>query len=183
MTKEKYLTLQEDYIEHILEYVKDSGSLFPHISVFADIVTPKEDEKDKPALIHIPIDDKFMENEETKEKFVNDILPDVFKSLKKKFIPAGVAWASEAWMRTAGADFDIDKDDWKSIKAKKEIIIITIESDFGDTCFMYEIKRTGSQVNSDGELVNIVDLVKLDELSTPDSIGGRFSGLFKKFKD
>jgi len=183
MTKEKYLILQEDYIEHILEYVKDSGSLFPHISVFADIAVPKKDEIDKPALIHIPIDDKFMETEDSKDEFVNKILPGVFKSLKEKFIPAGVAWASEAWMRTAGADFDIDKDDWKSIKNKKEIIIITIESDFGDSCFMYEMKRLGSQVNSDGELTNIIELKKLDELSTPDAIGGRFSGLFKKIKD
>lgn len=183
MTKEKYLTLQEDYIEHILDYVKDSGNLFPHISVFADIAVPKEDEINKPALIHIPIDDKFMETEDTKDEFINKILPDVFKSLKEKFIPAGVAWASEAWMRTAGSDFDMDKDDWKSIKNKKEIIIITIESDFGDSCFMYEMKRKGSQVNSDGELTNIIELKKLDELSTPDSIGGRFSGLFKKLKD
>jgi hypothetical protein len=183
MTKEKYLDLQEDYIEHILEYVKDSGSLFPHISVFADIIKPKKDEINKPALIHIPIADKFMETEDTKDEFIDEILPDVFKSLKKKFIPAGVAWASEAWMRVAGSDFDIDKDDWKAIKTKKEIIIITIESDFGDACFMYEIKRNGAQVNSNGELVSSVELEKLDELSSPDAVGGRFSGLFKKLKD
>lgn len=183
MTKEKYFDLQEDYIEHILDYVKESGNLFPHISIFADMLKPKEDEKDKPALIHIPIDNKFMENDETKNEFVNDILPDVFKSLKEKFIPVGVAWAAEAWMRIPEKGFNSDKDDWKAVPIRKEIIMINIESEFGNTCFMYEIKRLGVQVTADGELTDSVELIKLDELDSPSNIGGRFSGLFNKFKD
>lgn len=183
MTKEKYLELQEDYIQHILEYVKESGNLFPHISIFADITKPKEEEKNKPALIHIPIDDKFMENEDTKDQFINEILPDVFKSLKEKFIPVGVAWASEAWMRVANKNFNPNTDDWKAIPVKKEIIMISIESEFNNACIMYEIKRMGTQVNADGELTSCVELEKLDELGSQDGVGGRFSGLFKKLKD
>jgi hypothetical protein len=183
MTKEKYFDLQEDYIQHIMDYVKESGNLFPHISIFADIIEPKDEEIDKPALIHIPIEDKFMEDGDTKDEFINDIIPDVFKSLKQRFIPVGVAWASEAWMRTADKNSDPEKKEWKGLSPKKEIIIISIESEFGDNCFMYEIKRLGIQVNSDGELTDSIELEKLEDLSSPDSVGGRFSGLFKKFKD
>ena len=124
-----------------------------------------------------------MENEETKDEFINDVLPDVFKSLKKKFIPVGVAWASEAWMRVADKDFNPNTDDWKAVPIKKEIIIITIESEFDNTCITYEIKRNGSQVNSDGELTSSIELEKLDEMASPTSVGGRFTGLFKKLKD
>ncbi len=71
MTREEYFDLQEDYINHILEYVKESGGLFPHISIFADIIKPKKEERGKPALIHIPIDDDFMKDEESKDYFVD----------------------------------------------------------------------------------------------------------------
>lgn len=186
MTKEQYHDLQEDYIQHVLEYVKDNGSLFPHISIFADIINPTEEQKDKPALIHIPIDDEYMENEDGKEKFVEEILPLTFEELRKKFIPHGVAWAAEAWMRLADKDFNPSKDNWKSIPIRKEVIMISIESEDGNDFFIYEMKRLGKQINSDGELIDIVELERFDdEISKKSStqLGGRFTGLFKKLKN
>jgi hypothetical protein len=184
MTKEQYFDLQEDYIQHILDYVKETGGLFPHISILADIKKPTEEEKDKPALIHIPIDNEFMEDEESKDKFVDDVLPILFSQVKKKFEPKAVAWASEAWMRVVDKDFDPNVQDWKALPIKKEIIIITIESEYDEHLFVYEIKRLGKQVNSEGEMVDMVELEKLDdEFGKAQKAGGRFSGLLKKFKD
>jgi hypothetical protein len=186
MTKEQYHDLQDDYIQHILEYVKDNGNLFPHISIFADIIDPKEEEMDKPALIHIPIDDEYMKDEDSKDEFVDEVLPKVFKELKKRFIPHGIAWAAEAWMRVVDKNFNPSKDNWKSIPVRKEVIMISIESEDGNEFFMYEIKRSGKQVNSDGEFVDIVELERFnDEVikKSPEQITGRFTGLFKKFKN
>jgi hypothetical protein len=183
MTDEQYQNLQEDYINHILEYVKESGNLFPHISVFADIIKPKnESEKDKPALIHIPIDDEYMKDDESKDRFVDGILPDVFKDLKEKFAPKAIGWAAEAWMRVIDKkNFNPEKDNWKAIPVRKEVIMINIETENKQECFLYEIKRLGKQVNSDGEMTDIIELNKLDDLSNHESMAGRFSGLFQKF--
>jgi hypothetical protein len=185
MTKEKYFDLQEDYINHILSYVKQSGGLFPHISVFADIIDPKEDEIDKPALIHIPIDDDFMKDDESKDRFVDVELPKAFKELKKKFEPAGIAWAAEAWMRVIEKkNFDVIQDNWKAIPVKKEVIMISIESkDYDKKCILYEIKRQGKQVNNDGELIDNIELERLEDMANPDQMSGRFSGLLKKFNN
>jgi hypothetical protein len=184
MTNEEYHDLKEDYIQHILDYVKDNGSLFPHLSVFADIKKPKEEEIGKPALIHIPIDDEYMKDDESKDRFVDEILPNLFKELKTRFTPHGVAWAAEAWMRVAEKDFDPSKDNWKAIPIKKEIIMISVESENANDCFIYEIKRIGKQVNSDGDFVDIVELERLDgDFATATKLAGRFTGLFKKIKD
>lgn len=186
MTKEEYSDLQEDYVQHILDYVKDHGSLFPHISIFADIINPKEEEMGKPALIHIPIDDEYMESEEKKDLFVDEILPTAFEELKKKFTPYGVAWAAEAWLRVADKDFNSSKDNWKAIPIKKEVIMISIESENGNEFFIYEIRRLGKQVNNHGDLVDIVELERFDNdfnKQSSSNLAGRFTGLFKKFKD
>jgi len=114
------------------------------------------------------------------------VLPKVFKELKKRFIPHGIAWAAEAWMRVADKNFNSSKDDWKSIPIRKEVIMISIESEDGNEFFMYEIKRSGKQVNSDGEFVDIVELERFDDeviKKSPEQITGRFTGLFKKFKN
>ena len=179
MTKEKYHDLEDDYINHILKYVKESGGLFPHISIFAE---DKDPEQTKPALIHIPIEDSYMEDDAGKERFIKNVLPGVFRALKEEFIPVGTAWASEAWMRFPGKDFDPEKDNWKEIPIKKEVIIIQTESDFGTSCVIYEIKREGKQINSDGELTDNVTLERLDDLKNPEHMSGRFSGLFNKLK-
>lgn len=184
MTEEQYYKLKEDYIEHILEYVREEGGLFPHLSILADIKEPSPEEENKPALIHIPIDEQYMESEENKDEFVYDILPVVFKKLKKDFTPTAIAWASEAWMRIVDKNFDVSKQNWKEIPIKKEVIIITIESEFENISHLYEIKRKGKQINSEGTLIDAIQLEKLDEeFKGASKVEGRFSGLFKKFKD
>jgi hypothetical protein len=184
MTDEQFIELKQDYIDHIKRYVVEEGGIFPHISVFADSKNPKIEEEKKPAIIHIPIPDEFM-NDEGKETFLKEIVPMVFSKIKEKFIPYGVGWASEAWMRTIekGSDFDIDKDDYKKLPIKKEIVIITVETEDSKDALIYDINREGKQINSDGELVDKVSLVLNEDMKNPDGLDGRFSGLLKKFKD
>lgn len=182
MTNDEFLSLKEDYIDNIEKYVKEEGSLFPHVSIFADFKNPKESEG-KPAIIHIPIPDEYMENDNSKEEFVETVLPDIFSKVKEKFIPVAVGWASEAWMRIADKKENVT--DYKKLPIKKEVIIITIEANKEmnfSQCALYEIKRNGIQVNSDGELKNNVTLEFLEGMD-PKEMGGRFSQLLSKFKD
>jgi hypothetical protein len=182
MTDKQYLELREDYIKHITEYVIDNGGLFPHLTIFADVKKPKEGEEDRPAIIHIPIPDEFMQSNDMKDKFVDDVVPDLFKNINKDFIPHGIGWAAEAWMRIADKSFDPSKNDWKKIPIRKEVIMISIESDGPAESLIYEIKREGKQVNSDGDLVDVIKLEQQFKDDMTPSAGGRFTGLFKKLK-
>lgn len=181
MTPEKLAELKDDYIQHLVEVISETGGLYPHITIFADVIHPKKGEEDKPAIIHIPIPNKFMKDDDMKEEFIEDVLPDIFRDVKKDFVPHGVAWSSEAWLRT------IDKggkmpDNYKNLPIKKEVIIVTMGTKENEDVILYEVKREGKQVNSDGDLVDNIKLEKLDDMK-PDSVEGRFSGLFKKFDD
>jgi hypothetical protein len=181
MTEEKYQEIKEYYKEHLIDLISETGGLYPHLTIFADIKNPSKEDKDKPAIIHLPIPDKYMKDDDTKDEFVDEVLPDIAKKVKEEFIPQGVAWASEAWMRVVEKDEEMPKN-WKKLPIKKEIVIVTIETDSKEEADIYEIKREGKQVTSDGNLVDKITLEKFEE-SSPSSIGGRFSGLFKNFKD
>ena len=184
MTNKQFIELKQDYIDHIKKYVGEEGGIFPHISVFAESKNSKVEEE-KPAIIHIPIPDDIMSDDYGKEVFVTKIVPKIFSKIKETFVPYAVAWASEAWMRTVekGSDFDIDKDDYKQLPIKKEILIITIETEDLQNAYIYDINREGKQINSDGELVDKVSLQLNEDIQNPDNLDGRFSGLLKKFKD
>jgi hypothetical protein len=181
MTNEQFDVLKEEFISNIKSYVTECGGIFPHISVFADIKNPKEGE-DKPALIHIPIPDEYMENDESKDIFVDEIFPKIATELKNRFTPTALAWTAEAWVRTMNKDGKMP-DDYKTLPVQKEVIIITIESDTNKECVIYDIIRSGKQITSDGDMVDIVELVESENLRHPDGLGGRFAGLFSKLKD
>jgi len=182
MTPEKYEDIREAYIEHITDLITDMGALYPHVTVFAEQKDPKEGDEDKPAIIHIPIPEQLTESDEGKETFVEEILPDVFTTLKEQFIPYAVAWSSEAWMRVIDKTDKIP-DNYKDIPIKKEVIIITLETSKKEEIIIYEIKRDGKQVNQFGNFVDRIELILQPNMAVPTSIGGRFSGLFKKFND
>jgi hypothetical protein len=180
MTQEQFNTLKTEFISNIKEYVTDSGGIFPHLSIFADL---QEDDETKPALIHVPIPEELMMDDEGKDKFVNIVFPEIAKEVKKRnFKPMAIAWTAEAWVRTADKNKGLPED-WKKLPIEKEVVIITIESDDDKECVLYDIVRNGKQVNSDGEIVDNVTLIEAKDLKYPDGIVGRFSGLFSKLKD
>jgi len=161
--------------------MKDTGGLFPHIVIFAEHKTPEENQPAN-SIIHIPIPSQYMDTENDKNELVDEIFPSIFKKVNETFIPSAIGWASEAWMRTAGADFDIDKEDYKTLPIQKEVLFICIETANDSKTYVYEIKRNGQQINSDGELTDSIDLIEIPEMKNVDKTEGRFSGLYKKLK-
>jgi hypothetical protein len=175
MTEESFKDLKETYIEHIQQYIKDVGNLFSHITIFAEQKNAKKNSK--PAIIHIPIPDEYLETDEMKDKFLEDILPDVFKSVKKEFIPSGVAWSAEAWVRII--DNKNIPENYKDSPIKKEVIFISIETKDKYETVIYDIERNGKQVNLDGSISDIIKLTKAKESGMNTGAGGRFTELFK----
>jgi hypothetical protein len=186
MTEQEHLEVIDLYLDHIKEYMIQAGGLFPHITVFADQKnkkTEEDTEKTTKAIIHVPIPSEYMKSDADKDVFIEEIVPSVFKSITERFIPAGMAWASEAWMRVADADtFDPKRDNYKNIPIKKEVLFISIETDYINETRIYDIERKGKQVNGDGELIDHIKLTENQELKTPDKVEGRFAGLYKKLK-
>jgi hypothetical protein len=181
MTNEEYIEIKKDYMEHINEVITNHGELFPHITIFADQLHPDEANEGKPAVIHIIIPDEFMENEDTKDKFVYQMMPDIFKDLKKDFKPHGIAWAAEAWMRVAiKGEYVPGSEEYKNLP-KKEVVIISISTTDEDETIIYEMIRKGKQINSHGTLTDIVVLEKMPEVGNSKNAVGRFTNLFKKF--
>ena len=174
MTEETFKDLKDAYIDHLKEMMIEEGALYPVITIFADHV----DETDvKGAIVHLPIPPEYMQSGETKDEFVEDILPKIAEEVKKKFIPHAVAWSAEAWMRTADV-----KEDGKlepSIE-KQEVIIINVETEGNTETSIYKIIRRGMQVDESG----LKDPIELEKTMEEAHMGadGRFTGLFKKFK-
>lgn len=179
MTPEKFEELKKDYIDHIKNVVNVTGGMFPHISVIAD------DKDDQASLIHIPIPDQIMENDEDKDRFIDEILPEIAEKLHKdEFRPYAVTWAAECWMRTFSKEQkkEVLYNGWKSLP-KKEIVFVSIETADNTEVITYDIIRKGMKVDKQGDMIEDVSLeeIKQDELPTSD-MGGRFSKLFNKFK-
>jgi hypothetical protein len=175
MTPEKFEEVKEAYIEHITDMMADMSGIYPHITLFGDMLNPKPEDEGKPAIIHIPIPESYMEND-NKHEFIEDLMPSIYKDLKKDFSIYAVAWASEAWMRTVSKE----NPELKSPK-KKEILILTIGTEKEEEVIIYEMKRKGKQVNKSGDLVDIIELILLPENDGISKVSGTFAGLFKKF--
>jgi len=182
MTEEKYIELKDTYLKNIKRYMTEEGGLFSHISVFAEKLECNEDddEASKNAIIHIPLPDKIANSDEGKEYFVTKMLPEIASSLKESFITTGVAWASEAWLRSSHID-DKQPENWKDMPIKKEVLMVSMESEFGNETSVYEIVRSGMKVTEEG-LSDTIELIKDEELSGENlNFEGRFTGLYKKF--
>ena len=182
MTEEKYIELKDTYLKNIKRYMTEEGGLFSHISVFAEKLECNEDddEASKNAIIHIPLPEKIANSDEGKEYFVTKMLPEIASSLKESFVTTGVAWASEAWLRSSHID-DKQPENWKDMPIKKEVLMISMESAFGNETSVYEIVRSGMKVTEEG-LSDTIELIKDEELSGENlNFEGRFTGLYKKF--
>jgi len=175
MTEEKYLEIKEGYVNNIKRYLLQMGNIFPHITVFGTELENPE----KSAIIHIPIEGKFLKSEETKDLFVDEIVPEIAKKLKERFVTEGVAWTSEAWIR----EFPTDKglpDNWKSAPIKEEVLMINLQFPNKTELMVYEIKRLGKQVNDDGDLTDHIELIERD-ISNAEHGKGRLTNLLEKF--
>jgi hypothetical protein len=175
VTEEKYQEIKTRHVDHVKNYMTDMGGIFPHLTVYGKSKRQEED-----AIIHIPIPDELMKSEELKDKFVDTILPKIAEKIRIDFDPYGVAWTSEAWVRTAGKEEGVP-DNWKTIPIDGEILMVNMDFENKSEMLVYDIKRNGKQVTEDGDIVDHVELIEKD-MKEASGWGGRFTGLLKKFK-
>lgn len=182
MTEEQFNEVKETYIKSIKELMQEETGMEPHITVFAEKLEEDEDGI-VPAILHMAIPSDLMNSQEGKDKLIDIVIPQVAEKVKKQFKPYGVAWTSEAWVRKAHKD-DVDNDildNWKELPISKEILMINIESEFGNEMTIYEIKRNGMEVTENG-LKDTVELILDEELTAETgNMTGRFTGLYNKF--
>jgi uncharacterized protein YutD len=177
MTQEQFNEMKESYISYMKDFMKEFGQFGPMITVFAD--NPQEEER--PAIIHIPIPPQFMKNNETKDEFVNEMVPEMFADIKERFKPYAVAWAAEAWIRRLSKN-DHFEGDYEQLP-KKEVIFVSFQQKDNNTGIVYNIKRNGKQVTATGDIVDQVELEEDKEFVDLEGMEGRFSNLFSKFDD
>ena len=181
MTEEQYIELKNTYLGNIKKYMQQEGGMFSHISIFAEPLDTEDEDDPKTAIIHIPIPEKMANSENGKEYFISKMVPDIADTVKQQFNTVGVVWASEAWLRVANKDEESKLENWKDMPIKKEVLMIAIESKFGNEALIYEIVRKGMQVTEDG-LSDTIELIKDEALSGENlNFEGRFTGLYKKF--
>lgn len=155
MNREELDQLKKDYLDHIREHLVEHGNIFTHIALFGN-----SKETDEKALVHVIVDGKYLTDDAEKEKYATKILPKIAEDIKKQFTLDAVAWTSEGYMRTAHEKF---KGNWKELPVQKEVLMILFKDAEHTQSNLFEIKRTGSVVNSEG---NLVDQVSLEELTT-----------------
>ncbi len=123
-----------------------------------------------------------MKSGNTKQIFVDEMVPKIFSEIKQKFDAKALVFTSEAWMRSSNKN-ELSDFEYENLP-KIEIVMISIETAKGSEMSNYEIKREGKQVNSDGKFVDRVSLVKIpDEKGNIKNPIGRFSNLFSKLKN
>jgi hypothetical protein len=159
--------MKDEYIDHLKTLMVEEGFIPPIITVFA-----RNLENDEKAVIHIPIPAEFMKDEESKDEFVEKVFPKVAKKVKEEFNPVALVWSAEAWMTI----MDEDEQD------RKEVVMISVETNKKQQSLIYEIKRNGMEYVKDKGLV---EKIELDELINQSGLKaeGRFVGLFKNFND
>jgi hypothetical protein len=176
MDKEKFIEIKEGYLNDIKSMLLENESLSATITIIGE-----ERKSLSSSIVHIPLPEKIINSDEGKQMFVDVMIPEISKKINEKFSIYAVAWASEAWMREAPVnDYNPEKDNYKDLPIKKEILIITIDTEIAVENHVYEIVRMS--IGPNGDLVEKLDLVELPEMSK--AMGeseGRFSGLYKKF--
>lgn len=177
--KEKLQEMKDTYLESIKGYLNSTGGIEPHLTLFAE---HKEAERnEETAIIHVPIPDKFMKDDQGKERFVEEVIPQMAEKLHEKFVLQAVMWTSEAWVRSLPKG-QPEPENYKDLPIEKEIVIVIFETTDEKSMQAYDILRQGKQINEKGELTERVELKFDQNLSGSDYPTGRFTGLLKKFQ-
>lgn len=183
MTNEIFEEIKAEHINNIKQYIKKEGNMFSQITVIGENKVIIEKEDTKPAIIIIPIPEEALESDKNKETFINDMLPEIFAKIQEEFIPKATIWVAEAWMRSTTKNFDFDKEDYKKLPISKEVLFIVVETIDKSETIIFDIKRSGVQVNNEGKMIDTIDLIPIPEYTQePNLLSGRFSNLFKIFK-
>lgn len=201
LDKKAVESFKQDAYRMLNRAIADNGGLPPCVAILTKI-----DDDYKAILTVVP--DTFFNDENGKDKFVNDQLPKLFENLinENKF-PICFMFASEAYVSvidTQNSDIDLEnltkelknenfvtedkiknlfnKDDLKMIKT--ECIIFSFETLNESELKVKKINRNGQVVNSKGELVDAIEFEDFELGDQEDVIknaSGRFSNILKRF--
>jgi hypothetical protein len=185
--------LKNDYVNFVKDTIQEMGELYPSFTIFCELKEKLDEETDEKALgmVHIPIPSSFMEDGDSKDELIAEVLPKIFKEIKKKFIPYALAWSSEVWVKKVSKDEAKTQEEAFKIAQEKvnkeEAVFINIQSTYDNEVLVYHIERNGKQINNEGDLVDKIDLIPSTDfgegLASNKAVGGRFSGLFNKLND
>ena len=113
MTNEEFEELKTSYIENIKKYMVDSGGLFSHLSIFGEHKEP-EDGQPVTAIIHVPIDPRFLKSDQSKDVFVDEVVPELAKVINDNFgIIEGLMTTVHATTATQLTVDGPSKKDWR----------------------------------------------------------------------
>jgi len=171
---EHFEDMKNHYLEETKKSLLDNGFVVPSFAIMALKVSDEQ-----PALIHMPLPSIYLDSEKAKDRFFSEIFPKMAKEIRKDFKPFAILWASEAYYREAKPDFDLTKDNYQDLPIKKEVLIITVDSEEVSTCEIYEIIKSGMSINEEG-LIDQISLEKLSDNQGLKEAQGRFSNLYKK---
>lgn len=162
--------LMEDYKKELLENIEEEMKSEGNVSTFIQVIGEKEG-VDKPIIVHVVT--RF-DNDDSKDFFIKEIIPEVGKKLRKSDIkPQYVVFVSEVWVTR------INKNTLK--ETKDEAVFISFSSENTEEVEAYTIIKHDYEVDENGELSSKVELKKDEELSGGEGavVEGRFSGLYK----
>lgn len=174
MTKEEFKEIKEYYIESTKETLLKHGNIGPVITIMGNLK-----DNNTPSALQIVLPEEVANSDESKQLFVDKVIPKLAVEVREKFTIDAVGWSSEAWLREVPKD-EFDPKTYKEIPIKREILIITIDTAEGSECYTYEIVRMS--VSPNGDLVENIELIELPTLGMQVSNSeGRFNDLYRKF--
>ena len=168
------------FVKHIID---DQGELFPFIIILVD-GHPDVSSVGKKAALVCPIPGSALENDNTKDAFINNAMPILARKIKSQnLIPLYLCFGYEAWLRQSKLE-DGKKtisENWKDLP-KTECILLAYEGPEKSQLDVYDILRDGLMVREDNKLVDGIILKKREDSSADKSnYTGRFANLFSRF--
>lgn len=153
LEQENYEEIKNLYIEHVKELITDLGELYPHITVFA---TGLSDSNAELSIIHIPMPEEMSNTPDGEKEFYQEMIPEIFKEIKKKFKPYGVG----------------------NIEIKPNTVDLNL--DFGEIqeVITFEISKKGMKITEYG-LTNTISLENM-KTSVPKKGSLKLFNYFKK---
>lgn len=176
---------KQSSIERMKMLTVEQGGLQPMIIIFAEETT---EEKTSYGEIVIPVPQQFFQAGEDGKDILVDLLPHLFNKVcvdnNRELVPLCLAWASEAWLRKAPKNENGSTEvpeNWKELP-KTEVMMMFTEDEVGAEIQVLEMKRDGTKVDAEGNMIDNISLEEIEGLTKQDRIEGRFTKVFQKIK-
>lgn len=187
MNKENIEEFKNSHAKVVSTIMHETGEFLPMIGVLVEVEENKELK-----IVLCPIPPELTHSEKAKDlikPYAHSFLERLVKEGNK---PMCFFISFEAWLRRKEYDKNLDLDlqreealkNWKELP-KVEVITSFFETaESSETEFVINyVKRTGKAINSEGELMDVIELEKDEEMSgkEPNKVEGRFANILGEF--